>query len=156
MSHNTIDFYNTLKKLGFQLEQQANELIHNQVNKEEIFEFVTAQAQSHSNTIKQLHELIEILSVQFNFPTKTDAANIAKLIIQVEEKLDMMEEHILYLMDSVEELKQHLPNEEITRSFLPLKPSHNRLKEIQSQLIMNVFSQINAPLPSTKNTTEEQ
>lgn len=112
----TFDPYETLKKVGGALEHQLNEWIHTHINKKEIAQAASIQAQSLAHFILRFQECMETLSIPLNLPTKNDVANVAKLTLQVEEKLDGLEEQVAKLARMIEKTKQNLPH------FIPPQP----------------------------------
>lgn len=90
-------FYSTLKKLGFQTEMKLNEQIQGSLNKRELVKMLHANAHIIAPILNRLQELVELLSGPLNLPTKNDVANVARLTIQNEEKLDSIEEQLLIL-----------------------------------------------------------
>ncbi|WP_436373442.1 hypothetical protein [Cytobacillus sp. BC1816] len=97
-----------IKKLGTKVERELNESIQNSINKEEIFKNLITRSEVTAASMKKLQEAIETLSIPLNFPTKTDVANAAKLTVQAEEKMDLIDEKVMALAQSVEEIKKAL------------------------------------------------
>lgn len=97
-------FYTTLKKLGFQTEYKLNEQIQNNLNKKEIVQLLHKHAHIITPLVQGLRELVETLSVPLNIPTKNDVANVAKLTLQNEEKLDSIEEQLIILNQYLKQL----------------------------------------------------
>lgn len=97
------DFYAILKKAGFALEQQMNQQIQNALNNEDLVKFANDRSDVIASKISKLQKYVEILSTILLFPTKKDVANVAKLTLQTEEKVDQLEESIIKLKKSVEE-----------------------------------------------------
>jgi hypothetical protein len=102
------DPYDTFKKMGLTLEQQINELFYNIINKEEILQLISLKAQSTADSIEMMQKYVESLSVPLNFPTKNDVTYIAKLAVENEEKLDRIQEQVLSLTETVEQINQTL------------------------------------------------
>ncbi|MFD2680843.1 hypothetical protein [Bacillus seohaeanensis] len=101
----SFDFYKSLKMLGIGLERKLNEQIQDAINNKKAINIGSFGIKKTSNSINQLKDLQEILSIHLNYPTKTDVTNLSKLIIQSEEKLDSIEEQIMELAESIEEIK---------------------------------------------------
>ncbi|WP_260508052.1 hypothetical protein [Cytobacillus firmus] len=97
-----------IKKLGTKVERELNNSIQNSINKEEIFKNLITRSEVTAASMKKLQEAIETLSIPLNFPTKTDVANAAKLTVQAEEKMDLIDEKVMALAQSVEEIKKAL------------------------------------------------
>ena len=98
----TYDPYETFKKYTEQWEKQLNDMIHLWTNNREFVQFSKAGTDSHAWFLEMFRKNQELLANQWNLPTKTDVANVAKLSIQTEEKLDSLEEQIWKLQDSVD------------------------------------------------------
>ncbi|WP_264740706.1 hypothetical protein [Cytobacillus firmus] len=97
-----------IKKLGTKVERELNDSIQNSINKEEIFKNLITRSEVTAASMKKLQVAIETLSIPLNFPTKTDVANAAKLTVQAEEKMDVIDEKVMALAQSVEEIKKAL------------------------------------------------
>ncbi|WP_170006213.1 hypothetical protein [Bacillus fonticola] len=108
-----VDIYEALKKMGFKLEQQMNELIQKQLDREDVIRQVNISGKLYGNMMKKLQDYTETLSVYLNFPTKKDVANTAKLVMQTEEKVDGLDEQLVRLTTSVDELKQWIPSKKL-------------------------------------------
>ncbi|MDQ0216994.1 hypothetical protein ELQ35_09315 [Peribacillus cavernae] len=100
------DPYQKLKLLGSKKEQQMNQKIQELLNKKEYIQSAAQHSQVIAHKVKKIQDSVEKLSVPFNIPTKKDVANVAKLSIQIEEKIDDMDEKLFYLINEIEELKQ--------------------------------------------------
>lgn len=94
------NFYKGLKLLGTQKEQQLNSKIQNLLNNRELIERVSDNAQMQVPRINSLQESSERMSIIMNYPTKKDVASLAKLVIQLEEKIDGLEELVSILVEN--------------------------------------------------------
>ncbi|PJN89702.1 hypothetical protein [Bacillus sp. mrc49] len=86
------DFYKGLKLLGSQKEQELNSRIQGLLNNRKLLESVSENAQLQVPKINRMQEASERMSIIMNYPTKKDVATVAKLVIQLEEKIDRLEE----------------------------------------------------------------
>ncbi|MFD6209590.1 MULTISPECIES: hypothetical protein [unclassified Peribacillus] len=86
------NFYKGLKLLGAQRERQLNGKIQDLLNNRELIEAVSDNAQMQVPKVNRMHEASERMSIIMNYPTKKDVAGVAKLVIQLEEKIDRIEE----------------------------------------------------------------
>ncbi|MFJ7364216.1 hypothetical protein ACIQWQ_08870 [Peribacillus frigoritolerans] len=93
------NFYKGLKLLGTQKEQQLNSKIQNLLNNRELIERVSDNAQMQVPRINRLQEASERMSILMDYPTKRDVASLAKLVIQLEEKIDRLEELVSTLVE---------------------------------------------------------
>ncbi|MEQ2526595.1 hypothetical protein WMO40_07770 [Bacillaceae bacterium CLA-AA-H227] len=96
-------FYEKLKRFGFLTELKLNEQIQNGLNRKEIIEFLNQFSFVYAEMLESLNKLVEMISGPLNFPTKNDVANIAKLAIQHEEKLNAIEEQLNSLNQFIRE-----------------------------------------------------
>ncbi|WP_096153239.1 MULTISPECIES: hypothetical protein [Bacillus] len=96
--------FRVLSKKAVELEKQLNEEIKKHLNKQGLATMATENGEMYAMLLKQLQDYMEILSIHFNQPTKNDIANLAKLVIQTEEKIDNLEEEILDLKKSINDL----------------------------------------------------
>lgn len=96
-------FYEKLKRFGFLTELKLNEQIQNSLNRNEIIEFLNQFSFVYAEMLESLSNLVEMISGPLNFPTKNDVANIAKLAIQHEEKLNAIEEQLNSLNQFIRE-----------------------------------------------------
>lgn len=86
--------YNDLKKAGVLWEQMVNHLIQNQLNSPTVVQQGRDYAAAFIQVMKPLRESIETITALFNIPTKDDVARVANLVIQLEEKLDAIEDQL--------------------------------------------------------------
>jgi hypothetical protein len=91
------DVYDELKKHGTNAERKINKIIQDSLNKKEIIELASLYSNQIAPQIKRNQDNIEKLSIALNFPTKKDIANIAKMTVQLEEKLDKLDETLAAL-----------------------------------------------------------
>jgi organic radical activating enzyme len=99
---------NSIKKVGMKVEKELNDSIQNSLNKEDVLKDMLTRSEVIAAAMKKLQHAIETLSIPLNFPTKTDVANAAKLTVQAEEKMDLIDEKVMALAQSMEELKRSL------------------------------------------------
>lgn len=59
-----------------------------------------------TNALSFIKSLSEFVTLRLNLPTKDDVANIAKLNIQVEEKIDLLEEKFAMLADRLQDMPE--------------------------------------------------
>lgn len=98
------EFYVDLKKTGFTIEQQLNQRFQNLLNNEDLVKLANGHIDLLTNKFKTLQNSVEVLFTILQIPTKNDVANVAKLILQTEEKVDNLEEQILKLTEAVEKV----------------------------------------------------
>lgn len=94
-------FYEALKKRGHAFEQQINGTVQNLFNNDNLVRIASENTDLIANNIHSLQNYVEVLSTILLFPTKNDVANVAKLVLQTEEKVDKLEEHVFFLRESL-------------------------------------------------------
>src|SRR5262249_40676210 len=97
----SIDPFDLLNRFSCQWEKQVNDMIHLWTNNHEFVRLSRLSSDTYSRYKGMFNKSHVLLANQLNIPTKEDVANIAKLTIQTEEKLDSLEEQIWDLHDSV-------------------------------------------------------
>lgn len=138
MSNKTYDPYEMFKKYTDQWEKQMNDMIHLWSNTREFVQYAKAGTDSHTWFLEQLRKNQEVLISQWNLPTKKDVANVAKLSIQTEEKLDSLEEQLWKLQDSVDSSNKEIES----------------IVEISSDII-KITKQLKSELTKTKKDLAE-
>lgn len=109
------DLYETLRNAGFQLETHLNENIHKYMNQKEFAAAASVFKKVHGRLMDLLQEFHETASPHLSTPTKKDVANIAQLVVQVEEKVDVLSDQVAELTESIKKLnaarrtKRHKP-----------------------------------------------
>ncbi|WP_026584015.1 hypothetical protein [Bacillus sp. J33] len=135
MINHTEALLNAIKKAGMKVEKELNESIQNSLNKEDVLKEMLSRSEVTAGAMKKLQQAIETLSIPLNFPTKTDVANAAKLTVQAEEKMDLIDEKLMALIDSFEELKKSLGGSaELPDSSVILKTLSNLKQPLDQAL----------------------
>ncbi|WP_053363707.1 hypothetical protein [Bacillus sp. FJAT-27251] len=98
----SINLSKAMKHLGFQLEKGINEAIQRKLDNEKMIKLAKLGLARHTDTLKALREQQKLAAHQLNIPTRDDLANMAKLGIQIEEKLDEMDEKLSVLLKQLE------------------------------------------------------
>jgi len=80
-------------------EKELNTLIQDKLNDHELVNSANEGLQKHLSTLRKLRKFNEFVAQQLNLPTKDDVAAIAKLVMQLEEKLDRIEDLLMHLLD---------------------------------------------------------
>lgn len=139
-----------LKKLGAKIETDLNTVIQESLNKDEVIEKLNAKAAMCGKMTNHMKEYMEIISSHFNIPTKTDVANVAKLTIQTEEKIDHIEEQLLALTQLLMEGKGNgdlpfIPSSALASRFDD--DTDKQIRSIKKLLKMNLI--LNSPFSDT-------
>ncbi|MFD2445469.1 hypothetical protein ACFSO7_16010 [Bacillus sp. CGMCC 1.16607] len=128
------DFYESLKVNWSVQERNINSMIQEILDNKEFIKHVSNQHKLLGNHSKKMNESIETLSMMFNFPTKRDMANIAKMQVQLEEKLDRIEDLL-----SLEKNKKNLAqNDKVKQTQSnPNSERRERLRQILMETLEN-------------------
>ncbi|WP_157076763.1 hypothetical protein [Halalkalibacter krulwichiae] len=96
------DINKLISTIGTTSEDYLNKKIKNWLTDPKTIKNTSKAINLHSVQIKTLRDYIELLAVQLNIPTKDDVANVAKLAIQIEEKIDLLEERLFRLTNEID------------------------------------------------------
>ncbi|MDQ0226786.1 hypothetical protein [Metabacillus niabensis] len=96
----TDQLYKELKKLAQGGEARINEFIQNQLNNESLVKLAADQSAVTGEVLRQLQRYQEIITTALRIPTKDDVANVAKLVLQLEEKMDLLEDYLRQLQNA--------------------------------------------------------
>ncbi|QOY36509.1 hypothetical protein AWH56_002145 [Anaerobacillus isosaccharinicus] len=99
---NDLTTFELLKMLGMKSEAKFRNCIHSILEDEDTINLVKKVLHRHLNSVNLLQKNTETIAQQLNLPTKKDVANIAKLSIQIEEKIDELEEKVQLLSENAE------------------------------------------------------
>ncbi|UII55386.1 hypothetical protein LS684_17390 [Cytobacillus spongiae] len=94
------DYYSIVKKLGVKLEAFLNQALQEHLNEGKVIDLFKTKGNACETIVHQLQEYSEAFATIANVPTKTDIANLTKLIIQLEEKMDQLEEQVYQLKET--------------------------------------------------------
>ncbi|WP_413301095.1 polyhydroxyalkanoate biosynthesis repressor PhaR [Bacillus sp. 1P10SD] len=127
--------YVMFKKYSDQLEKQMNDAIHLWTNNQEFVQFSRVSSDSHARFMEVVKKYNEFIANQLNLPSKNDLANVAKLAIQSEEKLETLEEQLWSLQDSVDASKRDIADMlSMTREVMKLvkqqKTENAKIKKV--------------------------
>jgi chromosome segregation ATPase len=90
-----------LNQLSEIWDKQVIGLLYNLTDNKEFVRTASFGLNTYSSYLERLRKNQEQIAALMNIPTKKDVANAAKLSIQTEEKIDILEEQIWKLQDSV-------------------------------------------------------
>lgn len=93
------DPYESYRRISEMWEKGLNGLLFNSIDNNEMIRMTKFGIEAHSRYMEILRRNQELMAGYMNLPTKSDIANVAKLTIQSEEKLDILEEQIWNLQD---------------------------------------------------------
>ena len=151
----TFDPYDTFKKFSIQWEQQMNDMIHLCTNNNDFIKYAKMSSDSNAGYVEWLRKNQEMLANQLNLPTKNDLANVAKLSVQTQEKLDSLEEQIWDLSDSAARTNKEMESvvevsHEVVKMTKQLKTQLTETKEELAEL-KNLLAERQT---TTKNQSE--
>ncbi|PLT35091.1 hypothetical protein [Bacillus sp. V5-8f] len=86
------EFYDTLRKMGLKVEKEINKKIKDLLNNRRIINQASMESNNIAQAFKWLQDSMETISALGNFPTKRDIANVAKMQVQLEGKIDHIED----------------------------------------------------------------
>jgi DNA repair exonuclease SbcCD ATPase subunit len=97
----TYEPFDGFKRISTMWENQLNGLLYMMTDNNEFVRLLKAGTDTHSRYMELLRKNQELMAGVMNIPTKKDVANVAKLSVQAEEKIDILEEQIWNLQDSI-------------------------------------------------------
>ncbi|WP_409299882.1 hypothetical protein [Peribacillus sp. SCS-155] len=89
-------FYDSLKKIGTKKEEELDRIIHD-INNKDFIKMASRRANNFGQKVNRMNESMETISSILNFSTKRDMANVAKMQVQLEEKIDRVEQLLRHL-----------------------------------------------------------
>lgn len=102
----TYDPLQRFRKISEMWERQLNGMLYMMTDNNEFVRLLKVGTDSHARYMERLRKNQELMAGVMNIPTKKDIANVAKLSLQTEEKIDMLEEQVWNLQDSLESLNK--------------------------------------------------
>jgi DNA repair exonuclease SbcCD ATPase subunit len=102
----TYDPFAGFKQISEMWENQLNGLLYMMTDNKEFVRTAKVGIETHSRNMELLRKNQELLAGFMNVPTKNDVANVAKLSVQAEEKIDALDEQVWNLQDSVSTLNK--------------------------------------------------
>lgn len=102
----TYDPFEGFMRISEMWEKQLNGLLYMMTDNNEFVRMLKVGTESHARYMELLRKNQDLMSGFLNVPTKSDVANVAKLSVQAEEKIDILEEQIWNLQDSIGSLNK--------------------------------------------------
>lgn len=151
----TFDPYDTFKKFSDQWEKQANDFIHSMTNNQEFVGYSRLISDTQARYLEFFKKNQEFIASQFNFPTKSDVANVAKLTIQTEEKIDSLEEQIWQLQDSINSSNKEIESIfQVTRDIIKLA-KQLKTEQMKSKKELEEVSELRSELRELQSELAE-
>lgn len=92
--------YDSFRRLSEMWEKGLNDLLLTSIDNKELIRMTSLGVGMHSRYVQRLKRNQELIASVMNIPTKHDVANVAKLTVQAEEKVDTLQQQIWALQDS--------------------------------------------------------
>ncbi|WP_110926322.1 hypothetical protein [Bacillus massiliglaciei] len=96
------EFYNLLKTLGTQTEQRVNGVIKSGLLNENLASSALNYSRQAASQIRRIQEQADRLSFLTNVPTKNDYTELKQLIVQLEEKMDELEDFFITALQAMQ------------------------------------------------------
>ncbi|MEH7085387.1 polyhydroxyalkanoate biosynthesis repressor PhaR [Neobacillus drentensis] len=112
-------------------DKQLTGLLYNLTDNKEFVRTASFGLNTYSSYLERLRKNQELFASLMNIPTKKDVANAAKLSIQTEEKIDILEEQIWKLQDSVSSITKENVGmfEEILTIVMQMKNEFQKMSQ---------------------------
>jgi hypothetical protein len=124
------DPYEGFKQISEMWEKQINGLLFMAADNNEFVRLASSGLGIHSRYMELLRKNQELMAGFMNIPTKKDVANVANLSIQAEGKIDILEEQIWNLQDSIGSLNKE--NLELFQEMVRM------IKQMQAEFQKNI------------------
>jgi chromosome segregation ATPase len=128
--NNRYDPFDGFKQISEMWERQINSLLFKAADNDEFVRLTKLGLDAHARYLELLRKNQEVMAGIMNIPTKKDVANVAKLSIQAEEKIDILEEQIWNIQDSLSTINNQ--NIELFSEMLKI------VKQMKSEFQKNV------------------
>ena len=127
------DLFSGFNQLSEMWDKQVTGLLYNLTDNKEFVRTASSGLNTYSFYLERLRKNQEQIAALMNIPTKKDVANAAKLSIQTEEKIDLLEEQIWKLQDSVSSITKENVGmfEEVVNIVMQMK---NEFQKIAQEL----------------------
>lgn len=117
-----------LAVLGGKYEKKLNELIQDKLNDHSVIDFANSEMKHYVKLLRHLRHLNEGAAQALNLPTKEDIANVARLSMQLEEKLDRMDAQLSMLLEEDRPKKEEYKDNKKSR-----KHKHNPPQDLNEE-----------------------
>ncbi|MGG3467392.1 polyhydroxyalkanoate biosynthesis repressor PhaR [Neobacillus pocheonensis] len=128
-NENIYDPFFVFNQLSEKWDKQLTGLLYNLADNKEFVRTASTGLNTYSIYLERLRKNQELFASIMNIPTKKDVANAAKLSIQTEEKIDLLEEQIWTLQDSVSSITKENAGmfEEILKIVMQMKNEFQKM-----------------------------
>ncbi len=128
--------YDSLRHLSEMWEKGLNELLLASINNHDLIRMTNFGVGAHSRYVERLKRNQELIAGLMNIPTKNDVANVAKLTVQTEEKLDALQQQIWNLEDCFLDATKEQQN--LTKEYMGFMLKLNKEWEKSNKDFMEV------------------
>ncbi|HLO11399.1 MAG TPA: polyhydroxyalkanoate biosynthesis repressor PhaR [Pseudoneobacillus sp.] len=125
------DLFSGFNQLSEMWDKQVTGLLYNLTDNKEFVRTAGSGLNTYSFYLERLRKHQEQIAALMNIPTKKDVANAAKLSIQTEEKVDILEEQIWKLQDSVSSITKENSGmfEEVVNIVMQMKNEFQKMAQ---------------------------
>ena len=102
----TYDPLQGFRRISEMWERQLNGMLYMMTDNNEFVRLLKVGTDGHARYMERLRKNQELMAGVMNITTKKDIVNIAKISLQTEEKIDILEEQVWNLQDSLETLNK--------------------------------------------------
>ncbi|MGJ7910421.1 hypothetical protein [Neobacillus sp. LXY-1] len=127
-TYNPLESYKRMSELW---EKQMNGLLYMMTDNKETVSLMKLGVDGYSRYLQLLRRNQDLMASFLNIPSKKDVAKVAKISIQAEEKIDILEEQIWNMQDGIAQLnKDHLEMfQELVNIITQMKNEFQKLGE---------------------------
>lgn len=126
--------YQLLKKVGTNAETLINDWVKERLNQEAFVTTVSNRSKRYAKLMKDVQNAVEMASIPLNFPTKRDVANIARLTVQNEDKLMMIEQELQGLKQTMNRVEAILTGQTPKFNNQPTDIQANKARRVRQNL----------------------
>jgi len=101
-----VELYKAIKITSSIVEQEVNNWIKDQINHKKVVQGTNIAGKYYVHVMKCVQNSMGHLFSHLNIPSKKEVTNIGKMVLQVEEKIDKVEDQVISLQQKVERLKK--------------------------------------------------
>ncbi|MEH7107129.1 hypothetical protein [Bacillus sp. JJ1764] len=150
-TYNPLESYKRMSELW---EKQMNGLLYMMTDNKETVSLMKLGVDGYSRYLQLLRRNQDLMASFLNIPSKKDVAKVAKISIQAEEKIDILEEQIWNMQDGIAQLnKDHLEMfQELVNIITQMKNEFQKLGEeiAESQKISSDIHELRQGLVDIK------
>jgi hypothetical protein len=158
--YQSYDPYERFRRMSEMWEKQLNGLLYMATDNNEFVRLLKVGTESHARYMELLRKNQAFMAGVMNIPTKKDVANVAKLSLQTEEKIDILEEQIWNLQDSLGSLnKENLAMfQEIVNIVKQMKTELQKVGQemAESHILKEDLQELRQEITALKNLVQKE